>query len=244
MDIDLQAPLILITGGGRGVGAATARLAAAQGYNLAISFVSNETAALAVAADVEAVERRPLSVRADSADPEQVAQLFAAIDREFGRIDVLVNNHATGGTETAVGIGLALLFAGGAFGKASCGWLGIHLGVIWTVIATETATALLIMATVFLPLKALYIPLPFLGVVQNGTSSVLYGTVPELAPKGDTGRAFALFYTAVIGAGGFAPIAYGTIADHSSKTIGITASALTAMLILPLVFRLRRFSAA
>ena len=94
MDIVPQAPLILITGGGRGVGAATTRLAAAQGYDVAISFVSNESAALAVAADVEAVGRRALPVRADSADPKQVAQLFAAIDREFGRIDVLVNNAA------------------------------------------------------------------------------------------------------------------------------------------------------
>jgi NAD(P)-dependent dehydrogenase (short-subunit alcohol dehydrogenase family) len=94
MDTVAQAPLILITGGGRGVGAATARLAAAQGYDVAISFVSNETAALAVAADVEAVGPRALPVRADGADPEQVAQLFAAIDRNFGRIDVLVNNAA------------------------------------------------------------------------------------------------------------------------------------------------------
>lgn len=89
-----QAPLILITGGSRGVGAATARLAAAQGYDVAISFVSNEAAALAVAADVEAIGRRALAVRADSADPEQITQLFAAIDRKFGRIDVLVNNAA------------------------------------------------------------------------------------------------------------------------------------------------------
>jgi NAD(P)-dependent dehydrogenase (short-subunit alcohol dehydrogenase family) len=94
MDTVPQAPLILITGGSRGVGAATARLAAAQGYDVAISFVANETAALAVAADVEAVGRRALAMRADSADPEQVAQLFAAIDRTFGRIDVLVNNAA------------------------------------------------------------------------------------------------------------------------------------------------------
>lgn len=89
-----QAPLILITGGGRGVGAATARLAAAQGYDVAISFVSDEASAIAVAADVEAAGRRALAVRADSADPEQVARLFAAIDQKFGRIDVLVNNAA------------------------------------------------------------------------------------------------------------------------------------------------------
>ena len=94
MTIDSQAPLILITGGGRGVGAATARLAAAQGYDVAISFVSDETAARAVVADVEALGRRGLAMRADSADPAQVAALFEAIDREFGRIDVLVNNAA------------------------------------------------------------------------------------------------------------------------------------------------------
>ncbi|AKZ63887.1 sugar dehydrogenase [Herbaspirillum hiltneri N3] len=88
------APVILITGGSRGMGAATARLAAAQGYDVAISYVQDESAALAVVSDVEAAGRRALPVRADSADPEQVARLFAGIDREFGRIDVLVNNAA------------------------------------------------------------------------------------------------------------------------------------------------------
>ncbi|ASG24519.1 SDR family oxidoreductase [Nitrospirillum viridazoti] len=89
-----DAPLMLITGGSRGIGAATARLAATQGYDVAISFLSDEAAAQAVAADVEAAGRRALPVRADSADPAQVADLFAAIDQVFGRIDVLVNNAA------------------------------------------------------------------------------------------------------------------------------------------------------
>jgi MFS family permease len=147
--------------------------------------------------------------------------------------------HAKGGGETAVGAGLALLFAGGALGKAACGWLGQHLGVVWTVIATETATALLIMATMMLPLQPMLIVLPILGMFLNGTSSVLYGTVPELAPRNDTGRAFALFYTAVSGAGGLAPIAYGLIADHFGQHVGITAAALTALAIVPLIFLLR-----
>ncbi|MFY1905785.1 SDR family oxidoreductase [Achromobacter xylosoxidans] len=94
MTNDAQAPVILITGGSRGVGAATARLAAAQGYDVAISYVANEAAAQAVAADVRALGRRALAVRADSADPDQIAGLFNAIDREFGRLDVLVNNAA------------------------------------------------------------------------------------------------------------------------------------------------------
>ena len=63
MDTILQVSLILITGGGRGVGAATARLGAAQGYDIAISFGSDESSALTVAADVEAVGHQALPVR-------------------------------------------------------------------------------------------------------------------------------------------------------------------------------------
>ena len=81
--------------------------------------------------------------------------------------------------------------------------------------------------------------LPMLGVVLNGTSSVLYGSVPELAPGGDAGRGFALFYTGVIGSGGLAPIAYGAIADHGGRTVGILAAAATAALVVPMVLVLR-----
>jgi MFS family permease len=147
--------------------------------------------------------------------------------------------HARGGAEAIVGLGLALLFIGGALGKAACGWLGQRLGVVWNVITTEAATALLMMATLILPLAPMLAVLPVLGIVLNGTSSVLYGTVPDLAPKGDIGRGFALFYTGVIGAGGLAPIAYGVIADHSNRTIGIIAAALTAVVIIPLILALR-----
>jgi NAD(P)-dependent dehydrogenase (short-subunit alcohol dehydrogenase family) len=94
MHTDTQAPVILITGGSRGMGAATARLAAAQGYDVALSYVANETAARAVAADVRKLGRRALAVKADSAEPADVARLFDTIDGEFGRIDVLVNNAA------------------------------------------------------------------------------------------------------------------------------------------------------
>jgi MFS transporter, FSR family, fosmidomycin resistance protein len=95
--------------------------------------------------------------------------------------------HAHGGAETVVGLGLALLFIGGALGKAACGWLGQHLGVAGSVIVTEAATALLTIATLILPLAPMLAVLPFLGIVLNGTSSVLYATVPDLAPKGDIG---------------------------------------------------------
>jgi len=83
---------MVITGASRGIGAATARLAATRGYDVVISYVSNEAAAQAVAQEVRAAGSRALPVRADSADPEQVGRLFAAVDETFGRLDVLVNN--------------------------------------------------------------------------------------------------------------------------------------------------------
>jgi FSR family fosmidomycin resistance protein-like MFS transporter len=149
--------------------------------------------------------------------------------------------HSLGGSVALVGFGLALLFIGGALGKAACGWLGSYLGVVPSVIVTEAATALLITSTLVLPLVPMLAVLPILGIVLNGTSSVLYGTVPELAPKGDIGRGFALFYTGVIGAGGLAPIAYGALADHYNRTVGTLAAALTAAAIIPLVLLLRPF---
>ena len=124
MDTSSQAPLILVTGGSRGVGAATARLAAERGYDVAISFVANEAAAEAVASDVRALGRQALALRADSADPQQVAQLFEAIDRRFGRIDVLVNNAAIIGRQSRLeGLGferMQRIFAVNAIGPMLC----------------------------------------------------------------------------------------------------------------------------
>ena len=82
----------LITGASRGIGAATARLAAARGYSVCINYVASESRANAVAADIRAAGGRALLVRADTGDEEQVMRMFAAVDREFGRLDALVNN--------------------------------------------------------------------------------------------------------------------------------------------------------
>jgi MFS family permease len=111
--------------------------------------------------------------------------------------------------------------------------------VLLALVPRQPFTALLMMATLVLPLVPMLAVLPVLGIVLNGTSSVLYGTVPDLAPKGDIGRGFAQFYTGVIGAGGLAPIGYGLIADHSNRTVGIVAAALTAAVIIPLILALR-----
>ncbi len=120
---------------------------------------------------------------------------------------------AKGASLSVTGVSLSLLFFGGAAGKFICGWLGARAGVIRTVIATESATAACILAVLFSPL-ALALPLlPVLGLMLNGTSSVLYGTVPDLTPPHRTERAFALFYSGVLGSGAIAPILFGSLGD-------------------------------
>jgi NAD(P)-dependent dehydrogenase (short-subunit alcohol dehydrogenase family) len=85
-------PSLLITGGSRGIGAATARLAAARGWDVAINYHRDEAAAQAVAAEVRACGRRAITLRADVADDTQVRAMFAALDREWGPLAGLVNN--------------------------------------------------------------------------------------------------------------------------------------------------------
>lgn len=82
----------LVTGGGRGIGAAIARRLAGAGADVAITYQRDEVAAAAVVADIEALGRRALSIRADSADADQVVAAVERTARELGGLDVLVNN--------------------------------------------------------------------------------------------------------------------------------------------------------
>jgi NAD(P)-dependent dehydrogenase (short-subunit alcohol dehydrogenase family) len=82
----------LVTGAGRGIGAATARRAAQAGFDVVVGFLRDEAAAEGVAAEVRALGRRALAVPADVATEAGVLALFAACDGAFGRLDALVNN--------------------------------------------------------------------------------------------------------------------------------------------------------
>lgn len=137
-----------------------------------------------------------------------------------------------------VGLGLSLVFMGGAAGKFACGWLGERVGVLWTVVATEGGTAAAILAILGLPLTPSLIVLPLLGMMLNGTSSVLYGTVPELTTADKAERAFALFYTGTIGSGALAPVLYGVLGDLAGPIWATVATAATALVTLPLALAL------
>ncbi len=84
--------VMLITGASRGIGAAAARLAAHQGYALCLNYHQREDAVKQVLEQVHAAGVSAITVKADVADEGQVLQMFEMIDREFGRLDVLVNN--------------------------------------------------------------------------------------------------------------------------------------------------------
>jgi FSR family fosmidomycin resistance protein-like MFS transporter len=148
--------------------------------------------------------------------------------------------RAKGASTPTLGLALSLVFIGGVAGKLACGWIGARLGVIGTVLATEGGTAALIVVVMMCPLTLTLVLLPILGVMLNGTSSVLYGTVPELAPPDGTERAFALFYTSTIGAGAIAPVLYGLLGDRIGVDGATLATALTALAIFPVAFALRK----
>ncbi|MEU9375801.1 SDR family oxidoreductase [Streptomyces sp. NPDC048255] len=86
----------LVTGGSRGIGAASAIRLAEDGADVVISYVNDAEAAAAVVGKVEALGRRGLAVRADAGDAEQAAAAVEATVRGMGRIDVLVNNAGVG----------------------------------------------------------------------------------------------------------------------------------------------------
>jgi FSR family fosmidomycin resistance protein-like MFS transporter len=146
--------------------------------------------------------------------------------------------QAKGASLTTVGLALSLVFIGGALGKAACGWLGARLGLLATVTATECGTAAAILAVLALPLAPSLALLPLLGVMLNGTSSVLYGTVPELVASKRIERAFALFYTGTLGSSALAPVLYGRLGDAAGPDWAAVAAAMTAVAVVPLMLLL------
>ena len=137
-----------------------------------------------------------------------------------------------------IGIALTLIFTGGATGKLFCGWLGARLGVVRATFVTEGLTAAGILVLLPLPLTASLVVLPLIGMALNGTSSVLYGTVPELVAPARRQRAFSIFYTGGVGAGAVAPVLYGLASDLADVPTMMLLVAAVVLTTLPLAWRL------
>ena len=131
------------------------------------------------------------------------------------------------------------MFAGGAAGKLVCAFIGARIGVIATVCLTEGLTTAGIFALLPLPLEAALVLLPVIGIMLNGTSSVLYGSVPELVEPDKRTRMFGIFYTGTIGSGAVAPALYGLVGDAVGVPTALMVVAGVCLLTLPLALVLR-----
>jgi NAD(P)-dependent dehydrogenase (short-subunit alcohol dehydrogenase family) len=116
--------VVMITGGGRGIGAATARLAARRGYAVCVNYRSREADANGVVAEILASGGRAFAIRADVSDDNDVSRMFEACDKELGALSALVNNAGVLEAQSRLeGIDTARLqriFATNVFGAFAC----------------------------------------------------------------------------------------------------------------------------
>ena len=89
--------VMVITGSGRGIGAATAKLAAARGFAVCVNYVAQAARASAVVDEIRSAGGRAIAVRADMADEDAVVAMLEAVDRELGPVTALVNNAGVTG---------------------------------------------------------------------------------------------------------------------------------------------------
>ncbi len=134
-----------------------------------------------------------------------------------------------------------LILVGGMAGKLACGLLAERVGIIRTIVITEVATGIGILAVAAAPGHAamLLLLLPLLGVVLQGTSSVLYATIGDLVEPDRLPRAFGLIYTLGSVCGIAAPLGYGLAGDLFGVQSAVAAMGIAILLTLPLCAVLR-----
>jgi MFS family permease len=132
-----------------------------------------------------------------------------------------------------------LILIGGMAGKLACGLLAERAGIVRTIVITEIATGAGILLTLALPALGAFLLLPLLGVVLQGTSSVLYATIGDLVTEERLPRAFGLFYTLGSICGIAAPLGYGLIGDRIGIENAIAILGIAVLLAVPLAALLR-----
>lgn len=88
----MSKPIVIITGSSRGIGAATARLFAANGYAICVNYRANEKAAMEVVQELEQLDTKCIAVKADVSEEAEVMHLFETVDAQLGTLTVLINN--------------------------------------------------------------------------------------------------------------------------------------------------------
>ncbi len=128
----------------------------------------------------------------------------------------------------------ACILFGGMFGKAFCGFLAERIGVRPAFTLVQALTAVGIVAVIFLPYRAAFLLLPFLGAVLQGSTSITYGMVDDLIHRSRIPRGFALIYASSSFASVVAPVSVGLIGDASGITVAmLTMAGLSVLAIVP-----------
>ncbi len=136
-------------------------------------------------------------------------------------------------------LSVPLILIGGMAGKLACGFVAERIGVVRTIVIMEIANGCGILLMLVLPDLAAYLVLPLLGVVLNGTSTVLYGTIGDLVKPDRLPRVFGLFYTINSVFGLIVPLAFGVIGDAFGVTTSIALIGVLPFAVLPLCLLLR-----
>ena len=141
-------------------------------------------------------------------------------------------------------LSVPLILVGGMAGKLACGFLAERFGIVRMIVITEVATGCGILATLALPAAASFLLLPLIGVVVNGTSSVLYATIGDFVEQDRLARAFAFFYTLGSLCGIAAPLGYGLIGDLYGVETSIGIIGVAIFLTVPLAALLKPAAAS
>jgi len=144
-----------------------------------------------------------------------------------------------GAAVTTAGFALTLVFIGGAAGKLACGWVANWLGNLVTVAICQMLTAAGIVVVLLLPLQLTLIILPFVGVVLNGVTTVIYGSVPSYAAPDRRAHLLSVFYTIAIGAAAVSPPVAGFLSDLIGIPGTVVIVSTMTLATVPLAFLLK-----
>jgi len=144
-----------------------------------------------------------------------------------------------GAAVTTAGFALTLVFIGGSAGKLACGWIGNWLGNRVTIAICQTLTAVGIVVVLLLPVQLTLVMLPFVGLVLNGVTTVIYGSVPNYAAPERRTHLLSVFYTITIGAAAVAPPAAGFLSDLIGIPGTITIVSALTLATIPCAFLLK-----
>ena len=128
---------------------------------------------------------------------------------------------------------VVIALSGGMVGKIVCGFLAARIGDRNAYTVVQLATLLALPGLIYLPVEFIFVLLPAVGLVMQGSSTVSYGAVAGFVEGGKQARGYALIYTLATGGSVVGPFVFGVIADHTSLDTAMLFLIVTVALSIP-----------